>query len=94
MEVTDEIIDKCLLIYEDFEDVEGNVQINWQNSPSWIEPITEDMSKKAIDVHSDSSKHTIESDMNNHVVHEVNYQWVYNCKNSSMKLDESLFPIS
>lgn len=94
MDVPDEIIDNCLLIYEDFEDVEGNVKSYFSISPSVIEPSTEDLSKKGIDIHSDSSKHTIESDVNDQAVHDVNYQWVYNCKNASMRLDESLFPIS
>lgn len=81
LDVEDEIIDKCLFIYEGFEDV--SCPLNLEQSQ-----------KKDVDVISVSSKYTSDSEPSKLNVFEVNFQWVYNSMNARRKLDENLFPIS
>ena len=49
------------------------------------------MSEKMYDVMSDNSR--VETEILEHSDFEVNYEWVYNCKELMRRLDEKLFPI-
>ena len=74
MDVDDDIIERCIEVYEQPEQE------------------CQDDCDKYDDVISNSSGHTIESEMGSKKVERVNFQWVFNSKYAKKRLDEHLFP--